>query len=96
MSTAANPLTSDPKREPLFTQATYVAGATALVTVLAALGIHLAPGVQDFVVQAWPVVAILVPFATALAARRHVTPVADPRDADGNPLVSAAPADPAA
>lgn len=87
MSTDDSPVTSDPVREPLFQKATLVAGVTAVCTVLGALGIQVRPELRDAVIGLTPLVAIVVPFVTALAARKHVTPVSDPRDRDGTPLV---------
>lgn len=93
-----SPVTSDPTREPLFTKATYVAGATAALSLLAVPGVHVAPAIADAVPQLATLAAIATPFVTAWLARKHVTPVADPRDRDGAPLVPATPtevADPA-
>lgn len=97
MSADDSPITSDPTREPLFQKATIVAFATAVFTVLGAIGVQVRPEIRDAVIQMLPLGAILVPFATAWAARKHVTPVADPRDHDGTPLarVDATSADPA-
>lgn len=77
-------------REIVVTRTTVVAVVTAVVGLLALFGIHVSKDVSD------QLVAVLVPLLPIVAAliggvwaRKDVTPVADPVDADGTPLVPA-------
>lgn len=76
-------------REPLLTRAAIVSAVAAVVAVLATFGYHVDPQVQDALVQVLTLLAIVGPIAAAYLARKHVTPVADPKAADDTPLVPA-------
>ncbi|MFD6638337.1 hypothetical protein ACFWDN_21250 [Micromonospora chalcea] len=73
-------------RQPLANRALIVAGLALLYVALARFGVTVPTdvrgAVEDFAL-------IAVPLAVAYWGRRHVTPVADPRDANGSPLVPA-------
>lgn len=70
--------------EPLFSKATLVAVASAALAVLVAFGINLDP-VQ--VASILGFVGVVAPFVVAYLARKHVTPVANPKDDNGSPLI---------
>jgi hypothetical protein len=58
----------------------------------AAVGVEFLPTLTDPMVQAVQLIAtggglIAGPHIVARAGEKHVTPIADPRDNDGNPLV---------
>ncbi|WP_189333206.1 hypothetical protein [Actinoplanes ianthinogenes] len=57
-----------------------------IVAVLGRYGVAIPDDIRDASVE---VIAIVGPLVAAYWARRHVTPTADPRDADGRPLVPA-------
>lgn len=71
-------------REPLLKKATWVGIATAVLALLVTLGVDIPASTQAAILA---VVAAVVPLVAALWGRGDVTPVADPRDADGNQLV---------
>lgn len=83
-------------REPLLTRAAIVSAVAAVVAILGTFGFHVAPQLQDGIVQLITLAAILGPIVAAYLARAHVTPVASPQDAEGNPLVPDVGADVAA
>jgi hypothetical protein len=70
--------------EPLVTDATVIAVVTALLALGASFGLDLSDGQRNAVLGA---VAVLAPLVLAYISRRKVTPNADPRAADGTPLV---------
>jgi hypothetical protein len=74
-------------REPLLTRAGIVSIVAVVVALLGTFGVHLTPQLQDGIVQLLTLLAILGPLVAAYLARKHVTPVADPRADDGTPLV---------
>lgn len=74
--------------QPLLSRAAVVGVVGALVVILRAVGVGVPPDVADALVD---LVAILGPTVVALWTHRHVTPVVDPRDAAGRPLVSLPP-----
>ena len=74
-------------REPLITRASLVALITAVIAVAVAFGLPLTPDQQKALIA---LAGVLSPIAAAVWARGQVTPVADPRDGDGNPLRKAA------
>lgn len=73
-------------RQPLANRALILAGLALAYVALARLGVEVPAdvkgAVEDFAL-------IAVPVALAYWGRRHVTPVSDPRDANGSPLVPA-------
>lgn len=76
--------------QPLLTRA----GVVTALSVLAALLVHLGAGnVSDWLGEHADQIAGLLlaagPIVSGLLARAHVTPVASPRDNDGNPLAPA-------
>lgn len=71
-------------RQPVVTRAFVVAAISLIVAALGQAGVVVPKDVAD---QLTEVLAVLAPLAVAYWARRHVTPVADPRDVDGAPLV---------
>jgi hypothetical protein len=71
-------------REPLITAATITGAVTAVLALLVEYGIDITDGQQQAILA---VVAVAAPLIVALAARRKVTPVADPRADDGTPLI---------
>lgn len=75
------------EREPLLTKASWVALVTAVIAVAVAFGLPLSDEQQKALIA---LAGVLAPVAAAVWARGQVTPVADPRDEDGNPLRKAA------
>ncbi|MDG4801733.1 hypothetical protein [Micromonospora sp. WMMD980] len=73
-------------RQPIVNRAAIVSVVTAIVAILASFGVAVPDDVRLAVVE---LVAIAAPFAVAYWARRHTTPVDDPQDANGSPLVPA-------
>lgn len=73
-------------RQPLITRAAIVAVMGLIVAILGRYGVMVPPEIRDHSVE---VIAIVGPLVAAYWARRHVTPVADPRDANARPLVPA-------
>ncbi|MFI7069540.1 hypothetical protein [Micromonospora sediminicola] len=77
-------------RQPIVNRALILAGLALVYAILAHFGITLPPEikgrVEDFA-------TIALPLALAYWASRHTTPVSDPRDANGSPLVPAEAAD---
>lgn len=80
---------SDPRPRPLRTAASWIGGLLALLSGLVGAGILTdAQGTATAaVVNA--VLVLLGTFGVVVAAERKVTPMADPRDAAGRPLVPA-------
>ena len=73
-------------REPLLTKASWVALVTAVIAVAVAFGLPLTDEQQKALIA---LAGVLAPVAAAVWARGQVTPVADPRDDDGQPLTPA-------
>lgn len=73
-------------REPLLTRASWVALVTAVIAVAVAFGLPLTDEQQKALIA---LAGVLAPVAAAVWARGQVTPVADPRDDDGQPLTPA-------
>ena len=71
------------EREPLLTKASWVALVTAVIAVAVAFGLPLTDEQQKALIA---LAGVLSPVAAAVWARGQVTPVADPRDDDGNRL----------
>lgn len=74
--------------QPVLNRAAVVAVVGLVVAILRQAGVIVSPEVADLAVEA---VAILGPLAVAWWSQRHVTPVDDPRDAAGRPLVTLPP-----
>lgn len=71
------------QRQPVVNRAFIVAAVALVVAALGKAGVMVPKDVAGNLVE---VAAVLAPIALAYWARRHVTPVKDPRDGDGNPL----------
>lgn len=70
-------------REPLFSTATLVAVVSAALALLVSFGL----GIDPTQVQAiLTFVTVVAPFVVAYFVRKKVTPVADPKDNEGNSL----------
>lgn len=76
--------------EPLFSNATIVAIVSAALSALVAFGVGLDP---TQVAAVLGFVTVVAPFVVAYLARKHVTPVASPKDNNGSPLVPESDAD---
>ena len=74
-------------REPLLTKASWTALVVAVIAVAVAFGLPLTDEQQKSLIA---LAGVLSPIAAAVWARGQVTPVADPRDDDGNQLRKAA------
>ena len=75
-------------REPLLTKASWV---VAVVVAVIAVAVTFGPPLTDEKQKVLlALIGVLAPIVTAVWARGQVTPVADPRDDDGNPLRKAA------
>lgn len=72
--------------EPLVTAAVITSVITALITLLKAFGIPITEDQQAAINQ---FAAIVAPIALGILARQWVTPLANPKAADGEPLVRA-------
>ncbi|ACU37150.1 hypothetical protein [Actinosynnema mirum] len=84
---------TDPRPRPLRLTASVIGGLTALVTGLVGAGL-LTPDQGDGVTGLiTAVVVVLAHFGVVIATERHVTPLTDPRDAQGRPLTPAEDAD---
>jgi hypothetical protein len=70
-------------REPLFSSASIVAFATALLSCLVSFGLDITNDQQSKLLA---LIGIVASFAVAFLARPQVTPVKDPRDNLGQPL----------
>jgi 4-amino-4-deoxy-L-arabinose transferase-like glycosyltransferase len=70
--------------EPTLTAGALTAVVAAVLAVLAVFGYQFPEGVRDAI---GPAVAIVAPLIAGWVARRRVTPVDDPQDVDGTPLV---------
>lgn len=75
-------------RQPVVNRAFIVAALGLVVAALGKAGVVVPRDVADDLIE---VAVVVAPLALAYWARRHVTPVKDPRDADGNPLTPDAP-----
>ena len=71
----------------MLTRASWVSLVTAVIAVAVAFGLPLTDEQQKALIG---LAGVLAPVAAAVWARGQVTPVADPRDEDGNPLRKAA------
>ena len=74
------------ERKPILTRAAVVSVVGLVVTLLRHAGLTVPEDVAGLLVDA---VLVLGPLALAWWAQRHTTPVADPRDTAGRPLVTA-------
>ena len=72
------------KKEPLATKSVVVAAVTALIGVVVAFGLPLSTEQQAAILA---LTAVVAPIVLALFARKDVTPVADPKTDEGEPLV---------
>lgn len=72
------------KREPLLKKGTWTALTSAVIVVLVAVGVPIS---SELKVAFITLVSTVAPIIVALWARPDVTPVADPRDTEGNPLL---------
>ena len=72
-------------REPLLTKASWVALVTAVIAVAVAFGLPLSDEQQKALIA---LAGVLAPVAAAVWARGQVTPTADPRDDQGQPLIA--------
>lgn len=70
-------------REPLLSVATVTAAVSAVLALLVAFGLDVTEDQQNAILGA---VAVIAPIVVGLLARGKVTPVADPKAADGTPL----------
>lgn len=75
-------------RQPVVNRAFIVAALGLVVAALGKAGVVVPRDVADDLIE---VAVVVAPLALAYWARRHVTPVKDPRDTDGNPLTPDAP-----
>ena len=73
------------KRQPLLTTSGITAAVTAVIALLVAFGLDLTADQKVAILGV--VSTVVVPAAIAWAAHGKVTPVADPKAADGTPLV---------
>lgn len=73
-------------REPLLSAAGITAVVTAAITLLTAFGLDLTTDQTAAILGA---VAVVGPIAVALVTRGKVTPTADPRNDEGEPLTPA-------
>lgn len=75
------------RREPLLNRAAITAGVALVVSFLALVGVGVSDETRSDLVE---VLVVLLPLVSTLVtawwARRKVTPVADPRDDEGNTL----------
>lgn len=71
-------------RQPIVTRAAIVAAVALTVAILGRFGVVVPPDTATHIVE---LLAVAAPFALAYWARRHTTPLTDPRDANGRPLV---------
>lgn len=69
--------------EPLLRKSTWVALATAVLTLLLAVGVPVSTELRAAIIT---LVGAVAPIAAALWARPDVTPTSDPRDDQGRPL----------
>jgi hypothetical protein len=83
----ATPTPTRPR--PLRTAASIIGGLTALVAGLVGSGLLTTPQGDAITGVISAVVAALGAFGIVIAGERKVTPVVDPRDQNGDPLVSA-------
>lgn len=80
---------TDPRPRPLRTAASVIGGLTALITGLVGAGL-LTPGQGDGITGLiTAVVVALAHFGVVVATEQRVTPLIDPRDAQGRPLTPA-------
>lgn len=72
------------ERQPVVNRAFIVAAVALVAAALGKAGVVIPKDVAGNLVE---VAAVLAPLAVAYWARRHVTPVKDPKDAHGTALV---------
>lgn len=78
--------------EPVLTRAGVVTAISGLSAALAYVGLpDIADALSSYSAPIAGVILVVGPVVTAWLARRHVTPVASPRTADGSKLVVEAP-----
>lgn len=70
-------------REPLLRKSLWVALVTAVLAVLIAAGVPIGAELRAAIIA---LVGVAAPLLAAIWARPDVTPVSDPRDANGQPL----------
>jgi hypothetical protein len=81
---------SDPRPRPLRTAASWIGGVLALISGLVGAGVLTdTQGSVTTTAVINAVLTLLGTFGVVIATERKVTPVADPRDVDGTPLVPA-------
>jgi hypothetical protein len=78
---------------PLRTAASVIGGLTALVSGLVGSGLLTGGQGNALTGIITAVIAVLAAFGITVATENKVTPITDPRDRDGQPLIPAAPAD---
>ena len=71
-------------REPLITAGAITGAVTAVIALVVAFGVDVTEDQQAAILG---VVAVIAPAVVALWSRRKVTPLADPKDTDGTPLM---------
>ncbi|WP_433268143.1 hypothetical protein ACQPZF_03475 [Actinosynnema sp. CS-041913] len=82
------PFVPDPRPRPLRVAGSLVGGLTALVTGLVGSGL-LTPGQGDSITGLITAVLVLLgTFGVVVSTEHKVTPLVDPRDADGHPLTT--------
>ncbi|MFE9747547.1 hypothetical protein ACFYOT_21810 [Saccharothrix saharensis] len=85
--TQEEPFVSDPRPRPLRVAGSIVGGLTALITGLVGSGL-LTPGQGDGITGLITAVLVLLgTFGLVVSTEHRVTPLVDPRDADGRPLL---------
>ncbi|WNV82204.1 hypothetical protein [Umezawaea sp. Da 62-37] len=80
---------SEPRPRPLRTAASWIGGVLALVSGLVGAGVLTDTQGSATAAVINAVLVLLGTFGVVIATERKVTPVADPRDNDGTPLVPA-------
>ncbi len=78
---------STPRPRPLRTAASIIGGLTALVAGLVGSGLLTTPQGDAITGVISAVVAALGAFGVVIAGERKVTPLVDPRDDEGQPLI---------
>jgi hypothetical protein len=77
-------------REPLLTTAAITSVVSAALALLVSFGLGIDPTQTEAIMG---FVGVVAPFVVAYLARKHVTPVADPKDHNGSPLAPESDAD---
>lgn len=70
-------------REPLITTAVITSVVSAALVLLASFGLALDAGQTQAIIG---FITVVAPLVLAYVARKHVTPVSDPKDSNGSPL----------